>query len=141
MIHSNVKILINISVNLLNVFNLDELLFWIDEQSTSYPYYKEWPYNLNLIWGPGDMRVEVLPEAIRLEAINRLENYKKISTVLKEFPQLTEKVNLIISQLMVEDSKSARRLEQFKYRVKILDKHREISIADFIPALKEIFNE
>ena len=141
MVHSNVKILINISVNLLNVFNLDELLFWIDEQSTSYPYYKEWPYNLNLIWGPKEMRVEVLPEAIRLEAIKRLENYKKTSTVLKEFPQLTEKVDLIISQLLVEDTQSARNLEQFKYRVKILDKHREISISDFIPALKEIFNE
>ncbi len=139
--HPNVKILVNITVTLLNVMNLDSLLFWIDDLSKSYPYYYEWPYNLNVIWDPADQRIENLPKHLKDKAIERLNHYKQQSLVLKEFPELTEKVNLILHELKkptthIEDNN----MENFIMRVSVLNEHRNVKLRDYIPDLGELFD-
>jgi len=139
--HPNIKILINVTVSLLNVMNLDSLLYWIDDLSKSHPYYYEWPYNLNVIWGPEDQRIENLPIHLKELAISRLNKYKQDSVVLKEFPELSEKVDLIIRELSkpttaVED----KLLDEFVMRVSVLNEHRGVKLVDYIPDLTEFFN-
>jgi MoaA/NifB/PqqE/SkfB family radical SAM enzyme len=139
--HPNIKILINVTVSLLNVMNLDSLLYWIDDLSKAYPYYYEWPYNLNVIWGPEDQRIENLPTHLKELAISRLNKYKQDSVVLKEFPELSEKVDLIIRELSkpttpVED----KLLDEFVMRVSVLNEHRGVKLVDYIPDLEEFFN-
>lgn len=141
--YDNVKTLINITVNLLNVLDLHILLNWIDDLSMQYPYYKEWPYNINLIWGPEDQRINNLPSNLKDLAIKRLIEYKQNSKVLKEFPDLCVKIDLIINELSDRNNIEKERLllENFKNRIKVLDAHREISIKDYIPELGDLFNE
>jgi len=139
--HPNIKILINVTVSLLNVMNLDSLLYWIDDLSKSYPYYYEWPYNLNVIWGPEDQRIENLPQHLKDLAISRLNKYKQDSVVLKEFSELNEKVDLIIRELSkpttaVEDNL----LDEFVMRVSVLNEHRGVKLVDYIPDLTEFFD-
>lgn len=141
--YDNVKTLINITVNLLNVLNLDTLLYWIDDISMKYPYYKEWPYNINLIWLPRDQRINNLPNDLKDIAISRLEEYKRRSLVLKEFPDLAIKIDLVINEL-ADKSQSGKEkglLLELKNRIKILDKHRNISVKNYIPELGLLFDE
>jgi hypothetical protein len=139
--HPNIKILINITVSLLNVMNLDSLLFWIDNLSKSRPYYSEWPYNLNVIWGPEDQRIENLPKHLKDLAITRLNRYKQESIVLKEFPGLNEKIDLIIRELSRPTTpKEDKLLKEFIMRVSVLNEHRNVKLKDYIPDLGEFFN-
>lgn len=139
--HPNIKILVNVTVSLLNVMNLDSLLFWIDDLSKSYPYYYEWPYNLNVIWGPEDQRIENLPTQLKELAISRLNKYKQESVVLKEFPELSEKVDLIIRELSKRTTpKEDNLLDEFVMRVSVLNEHRGVKLVDYIPDLEEFFN-
>ena len=140
MSNPNVKILVNITVNLLNVMNLDSLLYWLEEKATEYPYYAEWPYNINLIFYPIDQRINCLPEAERIITINRLEQYKLTSKIIKEFPEIIHKIQLVINELEKPYTcKDSDDLKIFVERVKVLDTHRGIDIVNYIPDLKEIF--
>ena len=137
--YPNVKILSNITVSILNVFNLVELLNWIEERAIEYPYFKEWPYNLNLLFGPSEQQITVLPESLKKIAIERLTEYLETSQILKIFPGMESKINLVISEL--NKSSNNRLLEKFKYNISILDSHRDISIKEYIPDLAEMFDE
>jgi hypothetical protein len=121
--------------------NLDSLLYWIDDLSKSYPYYYEWPYNLNVIWGPEDQRIENLPRHLKDLAILRLNKYKQESVVLKEFPELNEKVDLIIRELSKPTTyEEDKLLDEFIMRVSVLNEHRAIRLKDYIPDLGEFFD-
>ena len=138
--HPNVKILVNITVNLLNVMNVDSLLYWIDEKAKQHPYYKEWPYNINLIVYPSDQRIDHLPLELRKITIDRLLEYKKNSRVLKEFPELSSKIDLIINELKKEFTlENQWYLEQFIKRISVLNAHRGVKVTDYIPDLKKVF--
>lgn len=140
MSHPNVKILVNITVNLLNVMNLDSLLYWLEEKATEYPYYVEWPYNINLIFYPKDQRINCLPEAERVITIDRLEQYKLTSKIIKEFPEIIHKIQLVINELEKPlTCKDSDDLQVFVERVKVLDTHRGVNIVNYIPDLKEVF--
>lgn len=130
----NVKLVTNITVNLLNVLNLTDLLYWIEERSQEYPYYKEWPYNLNVLSFPIGQHVSNLSEANKKTAIERLEKYKADSLILKEFPDLVHKINLVINEI----KKERNEFEFFKFvsRVNVLDEHRKINYKDYIPELE-----
>lgn len=136
----NVKIIVNITVNLLNVMNLDSLLYWLEDHAKEYPYYAEWPFNINLIFYPDEQRVTTLPPEKRKIAIERLELYKANSKILKEFPELVHKINLVINELMLAHTPTDdRNLKIFVKRVNVLDNHRGISIGNYIPDLKDLF--
>lgn len=139
MAHSNVKILMNITVSSLTVLNLDDLLYFLEDQAKSYPYFKEWPYNINLIMFPLEQQISMLPRHIKDLAIQRLTTYMSKSQILKDFPGLDGKIMLLINELKKEDDPAL--FEVFKKRIKILDTHREINIVDYIPDLAEVFNE
>jgi organic radical activating enzyme len=139
--HPNVKILINITVSLLNVLNLDSLLNWIEDLAKCYPYYYEWPYNINLIWAPQDQSIGNLPQHLKDLAISRLNSYKQTSSILKEFPELNSKIDLVIDELSHPTGNSETDLfEEFILRVSVLNEHRGIKMKDYIPDLEEFFN-
>jgi MoaA/NifB/PqqE/SkfB family radical SAM enzyme len=141
MANGNVKILMNVTVNLLNVMNLDSLLTWIETQAVEYPYYSKWPYNINLIFYPVDQRINSLPQIERDITIERLEKYKLTSKIIKEFPELVHKIDLVINELKTPYTKNDDcELKRFVDRAKILDKHRGISIVNYIPDLKRLFD-
>ena len=136
----SVKILVNITVNLLNVMNLDSLLSWIEEHAADYPYYIEWPYNINLIFYPVEQRINCLPPEQRTIAISRLQQYKLRSKIIKEFPELVHKIDLVINELRIPyTNENSKELKMFVERVKVLDNHRGIDITNYIPDLKGLF--
>jgi organic radical activating enzyme len=140
--HSNVKIVMNITVTSLNVLNLDKLLYWIDEQANTAPYFNYWPYNLNLLWSPYYQRIEYLPDHIKLEAIQRLKKYKETSTVLKEFPEMHGIVDVVINQLHskeINDMNIEHGIKKFGSMLQVLDEHRDIDINEYIPDLKGVY--
>jgi len=132
--HPNVKILVNITVSILNVLNLDQLLHWIEERANEFPYYNEWPYNINLLYGPWDQQVIHLPNNLKDIAKDRLERYLQESKILKEFPGLDYKIHNVINELNKEGSDDAR--QQFKQRIDVLDEHRGIRFQQYIPELE-----
>jgi MoaA/NifB/PqqE/SkfB family radical SAM enzyme len=139
--HKNVKLLVNVTVNLLNVMNLDELLYWIDEHAHNNIHYTEWPYNINLIWSPEDQRIDNLPVAYKQHAIEKLENYKKNSTSIAKFSGFSVKVDLVINELKKPHTqKEDDNFQRFKTRIAVLDQHRNIDIKTYIPELKDLFN-
>lgn len=137
MSHNNVKILMNITVSALNVLNLDELLYFLDDQAKVFPYYKEWPYNINLIMFPVEQQISMLPEHIKKKAIDRLNGYLSKSLLIRDFPGLASKVHLLTTELQKPDDPKV--FKTFIDRIKILDDHRGISIVDYIPELGELF--
>jgi hypothetical protein len=139
MVHSNVKILLNITVTALNVYNLDELLNWVEEQSQEYPYFQQWPYNLNILSYPEHQQASMLPRHIKDEAISRLEKYKHTSGILKEFPGLDSKIDLVISELHKNSHKETSNIQLFSESIQVLDEHRGIDINSYIPALAGVY--
>jgi organic radical activating enzyme len=135
--NSNIKILTNITVNALNVLNLTDLLNFIEKEAEIYPFFKEWPFNINLLAGPEEQQVRMLPLHLKNMAINRLEEYLKTSKLLKEFPGLDSKIHLVINELYQPGNDNVFKV--FKNRVKVLDEHRQIHIGDYIPELAEVF--
>ena len=73
--HDNIKILVNATVSIFNIFEIHKLLWYIDEQSKLYPYYKEWPFNINLLAYPPHQEITIIPEKFRKPIINELQNY------------------------------------------------------------------
>lgn len=139
MVNERIKILMNITVNSLNILNLVDLLNFIEEHANQYPYFKEWPYNLNLIFHPLEQQICMLPEDMKLIAIARLENYLRTSQILRDFPGLDSKIHLCISELSKPFNPEL--FQTFKKRVNVLDDHRNIFIGDYIPELAEIFKK
>lgn len=140
MIHPNVKVLLNITVTALNVSNLDELLNWVEGQAQEYPYFQQWPYNINLLSHPVYQQASMLPPSIKNKAIAKLERYKESSVVLKEFPGLDLKVDLVINELRKHNnSEVAANLELFSESIRVLDEHRGIDINSYIPVLDGVY--
>ena len=141
--YPNVKILVNITVNLLNIYYIDELLAYIDEKFLEYPYYQEWPYNINLVNYPDEMKIEWIPAELRLQIIEKIQAYQAGSITLKFFPELKIKTDLLINELSKEyDSHGANHnLSILKTTINTLDNHRGIDYTKSIPFLDEIFKK
>lgn len=129
----NVKILMNITVSILNIINLTELLYWIEDRAQEYPYFKQWPFNINLLMHPYEQQIHLLSDQNKLLAISRLEEYLSKSLILKEFVGLDSKIHLLISEL--KRPRDPVLFEKFKQYISILDEHRENSIRKSIPEL------
>lgn len=158
--YPNVKILVNVTVSLFNVLNLTELLDWIEERANEYPYYSEWPYNINLIFYPQEQQIGMLPQDLRGVAVARLDDYIRRSKLLKEFPGMEHNIRLLMHELtnnsrydkvVVDDKEIVFQTHQERQeymanlmltcskRVRVLDEHREIHIKDYIPELAKLF--
>ena len=137
--YPNVKILNNITVSLLNILNLTDLLYWLEDRADELPCFNEWPYNINLIFYPEEQQIKLLPDHLKIIATERLVEYLEKSKILKEFPGLDSKIYLLIRELKKPCDDNL--LDNFKSRIKILDKHRKIDIKNYIPELRELFDE
>ena len=124
----------NITVNILNVLNLTDLLYYNEERANEYPYYNEWPYNLNLLYYPEGQSVNNLSDDNKKLAIERLEEYKKNSLILREFPGLISKIDLVIQEIKKPRNENAFAI--FQNRIKVLDDFRNINYKDYIPELE-----
>lgn len=134
-----IKLMTNITVSSLTVMNVDQLLYWIEEQAQKQPAFLEHPYNINLIWAPWDQRVEHLPDTHKQIAIQRLEEYKKKSWILQRWPAMVPKIDLIIRELQKQSDSADFHLSELKKRIAVLDEHRGISIKDYIPDIADLF--
>jgi sulfatase maturation enzyme AslB (radical SAM superfamily) len=137
--YNNVKLLTNITVSVLNIVDLVDLLNWIEERADEHPYFKEWPYNINLISSPPDQHISLLADDLKELAVSRLESYLRSSKILQEFPGLDSKIHLLINELRKPGDN--RLFDKFKERIKVLDAHREINIQDYIPSIGSAFYE
>lgn len=135
--YPNVKILTNITVGLLNIVDLVDLLNWIEERAEEYPYFNEWPYNINLIFSPREQHISLLPDDLKALAIQQLTNYLTTSRILKEYRGLDSKIHLLINELKKEGTPNMFTI--FKNRINVLDTHRNINIKNYIPKLGELF--
>jgi MoaA/NifB/PqqE/SkfB family radical SAM enzyme len=135
--YPNVKILTNITVSILTIMDLVDLLYWLEDRANEYPYFKEWPYNINLVMYPEEQRINLLPDNLKAIAIYKLTKYLSDSQILKEFPGLDSKIHLLINELKTPDDPGLFNI--FKERIHVLDDHREINIADYIPSISNLF--
>jgi len=140
---TEIKILTNITVSIMNIFQLHDLFWYIDEQSSKHPYYNEWPFNINLINFPEQQRISIIPPEFRQEIIDNLNHYLENGDIIKFFPDLKIKIEMLIHELNNEWDKedSVFQLTKLKTMLVTLDEHRKVSYKDAIPKLDEIFKE
>jgi organic radical activating enzyme len=131
--YNNVKILMNITVNILNIINLTDLLYWLEDRAKEYPYFKEHPYNINLLMHPPEQQIHLLSDSNKTLVTSRLEEYLTKSTILKECVGLDSKIHLLLSEL--KRPRDPVLFEKFKQYISILDEHRENDIRKSIPEL------
>lgn len=141
MTSNNNKLVTNITVSILNIFYLRQLLDFIDSTDNVSPSYHQWPYNINLLNWPMELQISWIPSEFRKKIIFDLEDYKKTSLVLKRFPGLSIKIDLLLNELSKTfDSALADKQLKILYEiVTTLDENRRISYKDCIPFLEEIF--
>lgn len=141
--HDNIKILINATVSIFTIFEIHKLLWYIDEQSKLYPYYKEWPFNINLLAYPPHQEITIIPEKFRKPIIDELQNYIDNSSMIKQFPELQIKIDLLINQLLIpyNSEDSIQKLSLLRDSLDVLDKHRGVSYKTSIPQLEQIFKD
>lgn len=141
--YPNVKILTNITVNILTIAYLPKLLSWIEEHAESYPYYNEWPYNINLINYPKELRIDWIPPHMRSQIINDLVSYQQTSSILTFFPELKNKTDLLLNQLQNVDYdivESRKQLYILKKILTTLDEHRGVSYKTSLPFVNEMID-
>ncbi len=138
--YPNVKIFANITVNILNIFYITDLLKFLEDHAFKFPYYEEWPYNINLLYYPEELRIDWIPEAFRSEVIERILDYQHSSTMLKQFPDLKVKTDLLINVLnqSVDNFKVKEQLEILENFLMILDEHRNVSYKKSLPWLNDV---
>ena len=139
--HSNIKIVLNITVNILNIAYIIDLLNWLEPYADTYPYYKEWPYNINLLNYPSELKIDWIPDSLRKELIDKIKEYQTSSQVLKFFPDLKIKTDLLIEQLnnKCDSAESKRNLKILLDTISVTDSHRNIDYKKSIPFLEKVF--
>lgn len=142
MCYPNVKILVNCTVNMLNIFYITDLLKYLDEKFLEYPYYQEWPYNINLLHYPEELRIEWIPEELRSDIIQKIVEYQSSSKVVKFFPDIKVKTDLLINVLEMErDTVKANHNLNVAYEIlTTLDKHRGVDFRLSVPFVDNILS-
>lgn len=140
--YPNVKIVLNITVNILNIKYIVDLLNWLEPYADTYPYYKEWPYNINLLNYPSELRIDWIPESLRTELIEEIKAYQNTSQVLRFFPDLKIKTDLLINQLnnKYDAIESRKNLQILLDTISVTDSHRNIDYKKSIPFLEKVFS-
>lgn len=122
-------------VQVYNILNLTELFLWVDglEKEFSRKIVIEL---LILDNDPPCLDIRILPEAVRLSALEKMHSYLKNSERAKwdeAFENCMESVMHILGN--VAHKESSRLLNQFKNYTLILDKHRKNNFQDSLPDL------
>lgn len=136
---NRLKVLTNITLQILNVLTVTELLDWIDGLEAEGPAFLQHPYFLNILSHPSYLAIQNLPMKARSIAIDRIESYRTRSLIIKKFPEMSERLDLIVEVLRAPPpSDYAARLREFVKTQSVLDEHRQQSLQQFNPELFQI---
>jgi len=140
--YPNIKIVLNITVNILNIAYIVDLLNWIEDYADIHPYYKEWPYNINLLNYPSELKINWVPDDLKSELIEDIKLYQTNSQILKFFPDLKIKTDLLINELSTKTAPNERieNLKILKHTITVTDTHRKIDYKTAIPFLDQVLS-
>ncbi len=142
MIPNRLKALTNITLQILNVMTITDLLDWIDELEIDEPHFHQHPYFLNILSHPSYLAIQNLPSKARLIAIERFEAYRSRSRILKKFPEMNDRIDLIVQILKTPPAGDYEaRLKEFVKTQTVLDEHRDQSLSQFNPELYKIVQD
>jgi hypothetical protein len=142
MVPNRLKALTNITLQMLNIMTFTELLDWHDELEQIDPPYHQHPYFLNLLTHPSYLSIENLPPKARAIAIDRIEAHRARSVILKKFPEMNERLDLIVATLRQSPRPDYEdRLREFVKVQAVLDEHRGQDFKSFDPLLYSIIQE
>ncbi len=142
MVPNRLKALTNITLQMLNVMTITDLLDWLDELDLEAPHFHQHPYFLNILSHPEYLAIGNLPPKARLIAIERFEAYAKRSAMLKKFPEMHERIQLVIQTLKLPLARDyEQRLREFVKTQSVLDEHRGQSLEQFNPELYNIVQD
>ena len=130
------KLLVNLTLQMYNIMSFTDVLDWIEELSHEEPHFFQHPYALNVLYFPRYLSIDLLPEALRPQAIERIESYLQRSQLILTVPGLGDRLELLLQQLrqpLPSDYRS--RLQDFWNYTRMLDSQRKQSLADVEPAL------
>lgn len=127
-------------VQVYNILNLTELFLWVDglEKEFSRRIVIEL---LILDNDPSCLDIRILPENVRLSALEKMKNYLKNSNRAKwdeAFENCVGSVTHILENVVHKER--PRLLNQFKNYTFILDKHRKNSFQDSLPELSRFIS-
>jgi sulfatase maturation enzyme AslB (radical SAM superfamily) len=139
---NRLKALTNITLQILNVMTVTELLDWIDELELEEPHFHQHPYFLNILSHPSYLAIQNLPAKAREIAIERFEAYRGRSRILAKFPEMSERIDLIVEVLKAPPPADyEKRLREFVKTQSVLDEHRSQSLQQFNPELFKIVQD
>jgi hypothetical protein len=142
MVPNRLKALTNITLQMLNVMTVTDLLDYLDRLELEKPHFHQHPYFLNILSHPSYLAIQNLPPAARKIAIARFEAYRERSVILKKFPEMGERIDLIVQILEQPPGADYEvRLREFVKTQAVLDEHRGQSLQAFNPELYQIVIE
>lgn len=142
MVDGRLKALTNITLQMLNVLTVTDLLDWLDDLELEAPHFHQHPYFLNILSHPNYLAIQNLPPKGRRLAIDRFEAYRSRSRLIKKFPEMGERLDLIVEVLKAPlPSDYELRLKEFARTQSVLDEHRGQSLKDFSPELFGIVDD
>ena len=130
------KLLVNLTLQMYNIMSFTDVLDWIEELSQEEPHFFQHPYAINVLYFPRYLSIDLLPEVLRPQAIERIETYLQRSQLILTVPGLGDRFELLLQQLrqpLPSDYRS--RLQDFWNYTRMLDSQRKQALADVEPAL------
>lgn len=142
MVPNRLKALTNVTLQILNVMTITELLDWIDELEIDEPHFHQHPYFLNILSHPSYLAIQNLPPKAREIALERFQAFRSRSRILRKFPEMGERFDLISEILKSPPAGDYEiRLREFVKTQSVLDEHRLQSLAQFNPELYGIIQD
>ena len=134
----NVHLGITPTVQIYNIFNLVEILRWVETLSVKYN--KEIFIDFLINAHPHHLNINILPDNIREEALNELLKYKRQNIHKHPIMTLNSLEGIIGLLQQVRSPNAELELEKFKQYTLSLDNHRNQSIANIDSRLMELCN-
>ncbi len=130
------KLLVNLTLQMYNIMSFTDVLDWIEELAQEEPPFFQHPYAINVLYFPRYLSIDLLPEILRPQAIERIESYLQRSQLISTVPGLGDRFELLLQQLRQPLPSDYRdRLQDFWNYTRMIDSHRKQSLAAIDPAL------
>ena len=138
--YSNVNLMINLTLNIYNVLNFTELLFWLEADELRAGL-KEDPFNLNILMFPNYLALDILPNALRDDAIQKVKDFVAKSWICESKAHIKARLLQLIEMLQnkkINDEMTYKKTKEFWIYSKILDQSRKQKLKDVLP---DLYNE
>ena len=120
----NISTQICCTINIQNIYNLDNMADWIKQQNFDYVYY-------NYLHEAKEWNVQYLPIHLKHKIKNKLEAY---DGDLWHYKQIQNAINFMMSTNLHTEEMAHKR----KIKIKMSDQFRNESFAEIFPELKEL---